>query len=123
MCPTIHGNMLIGPTAEDLDNKWDKGVTTEGLQSIVDDVRKLIPGIVVSDNIVNYAGLRPNRVPEGLHFDVYDDLKGYINLSGIRSTGLTLSVAMGKYVVQQMLDLGYSLELKDNFISKKRIVR
>jgi glycerol-3-phosphate dehydrogenase len=120
MCPTIHGNMLIGPTAEDLDNKWDKGVTTEGLQSIVDDVRKLIPGIVVSDNIVNYAGLRPNRVPEGLHFDVYDDLKGYINLSGIRSTGLTLSVAMGKYVVQQMLDLGYSLELKDNFISKRK---
>ncbi len=120
MCPTIHGNMLVGPTAEDQPSKTDKSTTQEGLQSIVRDVRNLVPNVNVRDTITQYSGLRPNRVPEGLHFDVYDDLKGYINLSGVRSTGLTLSAAMGKYVVQQMLALGAGFEPKQDYIARRR---
>ena len=120
MCPTIHGNMLVGPTAEDQPSKVDKSTSAEGLASITADVRNLIPNVNVRDTITQYSGLRPNRVPEGLHFDIWDDLEGYINLSGVRSTGLTLSVAMGKYVVQQMLYHGAALKLKDNFISKRK---
>jgi len=120
MCPTIHGNMLVGPTAEDQESKIDKSITAEGLESITADVRKLIPNVNVRDTITQYCGLRPNRVPEGLRFDMWDDLEGYVNLSGVRSTGLTLSVAMGKYVVQQMLYKGAALVLKENFISKRK---
>ncbi|MBR5222537.1 MAG: NAD(P)/FAD-dependent oxidoreductase [Clostridia bacterium] len=120
MCPTIHGNMLVGPTAEDQDSKVDKSTSTEGLDSIAADVRNLVPNVNLRDTITQYSGLRPNRNPEGLHFDMYDDLKGYINLSGVRSTGLTLSVSMGKYVVQQMLMSGADLVLKDNFISERK---
>ena len=120
MCPTIHGNMLVGPTAEDQPSKTDKSTTTQGLDSITADVRGLVPGVNVRDTITQYSGLRPNRNPEGLHFDMYDDLKGYINLSGVRSTGLTLSVAMGKYVVQQMQYHDANLVLKQNFISKRQ---
>lgn len=112
MCPTIHGNMLVGPTAEDLDNKTDKSVTPEGLQSIVDDVKRLIPNVNVRDTITQYSGLRPNRNPEGLHVDMWEDLEGFVNLSGVRSTGLTLSVAMGKYVAQLLIDHGAPLYLK-----------
>lgn len=119
MCPTIHGNMLVGPTAEDQDSKLDKSTSTEGLDSIAKDVRNLVPGVNLRDTITQYSGLRPNRNPEGLHFDMYDDLEGYINLSGVRSTGLTLSVAMGKYVVQQMLMSGAGFVLKENFIKKR----
>lgn len=120
MCPTIHGNMLVGPTAEDQDSKVDKSTSTEGLDSIAADVRNLVPNVNLRDTITQYSGLRPNRNPEGLHFDMYDDLKGYINLSGVRSTGLTLSVSMGKYVVQQMLMSGAGLVLKDNFIATRK---
>jgi len=120
MCPTIHGNMLVGPTAEDLDNKTDKSTTTEGLESILQDVRRLIPNVNARDSITQYSGLRPNRNPEGLHVDMYDDLKGYVNLSGIRSTGLTLSVAIGKYVVELMKEHGLSVEFKENFIKARR---
>ena len=124
MCPTIHGNMLVGPTAEDLDNKTDKSVTAEGLQSIVDDVKRLVPGVNVRDTITQYSGLRPNRVPEGLRVDIWDDLKGFINLSGVRSIGLTLSVAMGKYVTQQIIDGGLELAPKQNFKrTRKGVVR
>ena len=120
MCPTIHGNMLVGPTAEDQDSKVDKSTNTEGLDSIAKDVRNLIPNVNLRDTITQYSGLRPNRNPEGLNFNMYDDLEGYINLSGVRSTGLTLSVAMGKYVVQQMLMNGAGFVLKENFIKERK---
>ncbi len=124
MCPTIHGNMLVGPTAEEQESKIDKSTTYNGLESIATDVRNLVPNVNLKDTITQYSGLRPNRNPEGLHFDMYDDLKGYVNLSGVRSTGLTLSVAMGKYVVQQIIMHGEKLKLKENFIpTRKGIVK
>ncbi len=120
MTPTIHGNMLVGPTAEDQESKTDKSTTAEGLESIARDVKNLVPGVNVRDGITQYSGLRPNRKPEGLHFDMYDDLEGYINLSGIRSTGVSLSPAMGKYVVQQMQYHGEKMTFKKNFITKRK---
>lgn len=124
MCPTIHGNMLVGPTAEDQESKVDKCTSAEGLASIATDVRNLVPNVNLRDTITQYSGLRPNRNPEGLHVDTYEDLYGYINLSGVRSTGLTLSVAMGKYVAQKMLEIGAEMKLKDNFIkTRKGIVK
>lgn len=123
MCPTIHGNMLVGPTAEDLDNKVDKSVTTEGLESILTDVKRLIPNVNIKDSITQYSGLRPNRVPEGLNVDMYDDLNGYVNLSGVRSTGLTLSVAMGKYVVEIVKDSGLNLEFKSDFVKTRKGIK
>ena len=115
MTPTIHGNMLVGPTAEDLPDKVDVSTTKDGLDSIYEDVRKMIPRVNVRDTITQYSGLRPNRNPEGLHVDVYDDLKGYVNLFGVRSTGLTLSVAMGKYVVEKLKEIGCDLVFRDDF--------
>ena len=120
MCPTIHGNMLVGPTAEDQPSKTDKSTNMEGLDSIARDVRNLVPNVNLRETITQYSGLRPNRNPEGLHFDMYDDLEGYVNLSGVRSTGLTLSVSMGKYVVQQMLYHGADFVLKDDFIRERK---
>ena len=120
MTPTIHGNMLVGPTAEDLPDKVDVSVTTEGLDSIYADVSKMIPNVNIRDTITQYSGLRPNRNPEGLHVDVYDDLKGYVNLSGVRSTGLTLSVSMGKYVVEKLKEIGCNLTLKDDYKATRK---
>lgn len=115
MCPTIHGNMLVGPTAEDLLDKEDKSTNVEGLESIAADVRKMIPGVNLRDTITQYAGLRAQRNPEGLNIDIYDDLKGYVNLSGVRSTGLTASVSIAKYVVDLMLENGLQAEFKTDF--------
>ncbi len=120
MCPTIHGNMLVGPTAEEQESKTDKSTSAAGLESIAKDVKNLVPNVNLRETITQYSGLRPNRNPEGLHFDTYGDLHGYINLSGVRSTGLTLSIAMGKYVVQQMSYGGAKLTLKNDFIFKRK---
>ena len=115
MCPTIHGNMLVGPTAEDLLNKTDKGTNAEGLESVAVDVRKMIPNVNLRDTITQFSGLRAQRNPEGLNIDIYEDLKGYVNLSGIRSTGLTASVSIAKYVVDLMIENGLHAEFKTDF--------
>lgn len=122
MCPTIHGNMLVGPTAEDLDDKEDTSVTTEGLNSIYEEVSRMIPNVNIRETITQYSGLRPNRNPEGLHVDVYDDVKGYVNLSGVRSTGLTLCVSMGKYVVEKLKEIGMDVSLKDDFKATRKAI-
>lgn len=124
MCPTIHGNMLVGPTAEDLTDKLDKSTNSEGLASIEEDVRRLIPNVNFRDTITQYSGLRPNRNPEGLHVDTYEDVQNYVNLSGVRSTGLTASVALGKYVAQTLINTGMPVEFNLHFNPKRKgIVR
>ena len=120
MCPTIHGNMLVGPTAEDLQDKYDKSTTSEGLDSIAADVRKMIPNVNLRDTITQYSGLRPQRNPEGLNIDMYDDLKGYVNISGVRSTGLTNSVAVAKYVADLLIESGLKAEPKADFIKTRK---
>ncbi|MCQ2449443.1 MAG: NAD(P)/FAD-dependent oxidoreductase [Clostridia bacterium] len=120
MTPTIHGNMLVGPTAEDLDDKFDKSTNKLGLDSIRDDVTKLIPNVKLQDTITQYAGLRANRNPEGLNIDTYEDVKHYVNLSGVRSTGLTNSISCGTYVANLLRDMGLEMVWKDNFIEKRK---
>ena len=106
MTPTIHGNMLLGPTAEDLEDKEDRATTREGLEGIALDVRRLVPGARVEDTITQYSGLRPYKKPEGLSVEIYDDLERFVNISGVRSTGLTASIALGKYVSRLLIGAG-----------------
>lgn len=115
MCPTIHGNMLVGPTAEDLQDKSDYATTAEGLASVETDVRRLIPGVNLRDTITQYSGLRANRNPEGLHVDTYEDVQGYVNLSGVRSTGLTASISLSKYVAQTLIGIGMPVQFNPHF--------
>ena len=120
MCPTIHGNMLVGPTAEDGTDKLDASTSRDGLDSIMTDVRKLIPNVCFRDTITQFSGLRPNRNPEGLHIDTYDDLKNYVNISGVRSTGLTGSAAIGAYVAQVLISIGMDTRPNWNFNPKRK---
>jgi glycerol-3-phosphate dehydrogenase len=115
MCPTIHGNMLVGPTAEELSDKQDASTDAAGLLSVETDVRQLIPNVNIRDTITQYAGLRPNRNPEGVNVDTYGDIKNYVNLSGVRSTGITASAAMGKYVAQTLIHIGMPVEFNPRF--------
>ncbi|MEM1483893.1 NAD(P)/FAD-dependent oxidoreductase [Oscillospiraceae bacterium PP1C4] len=120
MCPTIHGNMLVGPTAEDLTDKCDTSTNSEGLTTIQTDVKRLVPNVNLRDTITQYSGLRPNRNPEGLHVDTYDDVKNYVNLSGVRSTGLTASVALGKFVAQTLINIGMPAAFNLHFKAKRK---
>lgn len=113
--PTTHGNYLIGPTAEDLMDKKDKSINTQGLKEVLEGVTKLVPKISSKDTITQYAGLRPTRTPEGYYIKAFKEVEGYIGVTGIRSTGLTASVAIGVYVANILKEAGLGLNKKSYF--------
>ncbi len=120
--PTIHGNWLIGPTAEELEDKSASQSTREGLFDIIDGVRKLVPGIDERYAITQYAGLRPVRTPGGYHLRTFENLPGFLELSGIRSTGLTSSLAVAKYGCDKLFEMGLSNKHKMHFVSKRKAI-
>lgn len=120
MCPTIHGNMLVGPTAEELTDKLDHSTDAPGLESVRTDVSRLVPNVNFRDTITQYSGLRPNRNPEGLRVDTYDDVAGFVNLSGVRSTGITASAALGKFVAETLIKMGMPVSFNPEFISVRK---
>ncbi len=113
--PTIHGNLLLGPTAENTEDRNDKSVTKDGLAEILTDVQKRVPGVSAQHAIKQYAGLRPVREPEGYYIQTHAQVGGYLGLSGIRSTGLTASPTVAKYVVNMLEEAGLELINDQNF--------
>ena len=120
LAPTIHGNWLIGPTADELDDKSAHQTTREGLNEIVAGVKKLVPSIDTKYAITQYAGLRPVRSPGGYHIRTFDHLPGYLELSGIRSTGLTSSVAVAQYAAKMLAEMGMPKKPKATYHAKRR---
>ena len=120
LTPSVYGNWLAGPTAEELEDKFSHNTTAEGLEEIVRDVQKLIPTVTSELAITQYAGLRPVRIPEGYHFRAFARFPGYLELSGIRSTGVTASLAVARHACHQLAAMGLLLHPKESFIATRK---
>lgn len=112
--PSMEGNLLIGPTAVNLEDKEDKSTTKEGLDSIFEDIRKMLPDVNPRDSVTQFAGLRPSRDPAEYSIKAFDDLKGYIEVNGI-TQGVSCSLAAGVYVTELLEENGLELVRKDNY--------
>ena len=122
--PTVDNNMLVGPTADDVEDKTDKKTTAEGLASIKAQALNMVPGLRFEDTITQFVGARPARIPEGYDIRFSEKVKGFIGISGVRSTGLTASVGIAGYVVHGMKEAGLELERKVGWKrTRKGIVR
>ncbi len=119
IAPTVHGNWLIGPTAEELEDPSSHNTTREGLEEIIAEARKLVPAIDPVWTISQYAGLRPVRTPGGYHLRTFTKLPGYLELSGIRSTGITASLSVARIAVQKLSEMGNPSKPKINYIEKR----
>lgn len=118
--PTAHGNTLVGPTAEDLTDKTDVATTAEGLADVETDIRGLVPGIVLTDAITQFSGLRPVRTPEGYYLGFSPTVKGFYGISGVRSDGVTTSLGIAQYVVEEFIAAGVPLAPRPDFIATRR---
>ena len=119
LAPTVHGNWLAGPTAEDLEDKAAHHTTGEGLEEIVRDVQKLVPGVDPVHSITQYAGLRPVRTPGGYHLRSFGEIPGYIELSGIRSTGISSSLAVARHAADMLRRSGMPTKKKARFVDRR----
>lgn len=116
---TSDGNPMIGPTAEDTDDKKDLTTTSEGLEKVVVSVRKMVPAIDPADIIAYFAGLRPVA---GKDFIIRHEEKvpGFVNVAGIQSPGLTASPAIAEMVRDILRANRLALKKKKSFHSKRK---
>ncbi len=119
--PTVDNNILVGPTAEDYEDKTDKRTTKAGLDMVAEQAKLLVPNLQLQDTITQFVGLRPARNPEGYNILISEKVKGYVGISGIRSSGLTGSLGIAKYTIQMMREqLGLETRRKAGFIKTRR---
>ncbi len=85
-------------------------------------VRKLVPSVDAKYAITQYAGLRPARTPGGYHIRTFEHLPGYLELSGIRSTGVTSSAAVAKYSVNKLIEMGLPKKYRQQFVAKRKAI-
>ena len=111
---TFHGNLMIGPNAEDIGDKEDVGTNEEALQHIVDAARKSVPDFNMKQAITSFAGNRP--VANQKDWVIEESrVKGFINLVGIDSPGLTASPAIALLVIKILKEAGLQLEENSDF--------
>jgi len=102
--PTTWGNVLLGPTAEDLEDRTDTGTTGDGLARLLAAGERILPALVDEEVTATYAGLRAATEHRDYQIRLHADLR-YVTVGGIRSTGLTASPAIAEHVAD-LLDEG-----------------
>ena len=95
--PTIYGNVMLGPTSENLTDRGDTSTTEEGFAFLLGKGSTLMPSLLEEDVTAAYAGLRASTEHSDYVIDASAE-KRYILLGGIRSTGLTASMALAEHV-------------------------
>ena len=103
--PTTWGNVLLGPTAEDLEDRWDTATTTAGLAGLLSAGERILPALVHEEVTAAYAGLRAATEHRDYQITLHDGLR-YVTVGGIRSTGLTASPAIAELVADLLVGAG-----------------
>jgi glycerol-3-phosphate dehydrogenase len=122
---TVHGNTIVGPNAEEVDDKEDAEVTAQGLDEIWEGALKLVPNLDRRAIIALFAGLRPgSNAPTpnpkiAYHKDfvveIPESIRGLVNLAGIESPGLTAAPAIALRVIELLKQAGEVLEEKQDW--------
>ena len=120
--PTVHGNLFIGPNAVDIDDTQNNSTTQLGLDEINKAAHITTSKINYRESIRNFAGLRAISSTGDFIIEENDDVKGFIDVAGIKSPGLTCAPAIAEDVVRILKEAGLDLERKTNFISKRKQV-
>ncbi|MDV3128746.1 NAD(P)/FAD-dependent oxidoreductase [Mycobacterium sp. 21AC1] len=110
--PTIYGNVMLGPTSEDLTDRTATGTSEAGFEFLLEKGRALMPSLLDEEVTATYAGLRA-AIDHGDYLIEADPQQHYLLVGGIRSTGLTAGMAIAEYVRDQLVSAGLALTPRD----------
>ncbi len=117
--PTVHGNLLLGPTAIDVEDKEGTNTTAGGLSQVLEKAGMSVKNIPVKQVITSFAGLRAHEECDDFLIEEVEDAKGFIDCAGIESPGIASSPAIGE-MVAGLLKEKMGLEEKDDFIPTRK---
>lgn len=117
--PTVHGNLIIGPTAANQESRESTATTAEGLAAATAMAGLSVANLPMRDVITSFAGLRAHITEGADDFVIGESADGFFEAAGIESPGLTSAPAIGCYLaalVAKKLDA----EEKSNFVAVRR---
>lgn len=117
--PTVHGNLLLGPTAIDIGDKEGTNTTREGLDQVLSKAGQNVKNLPMRQVITSFAGLRAHEDGHEFIIEEAADAKGFIDCAGIESPGLTSCPAIGE-MVAGILKEKLGLKEKENFVATRR---
>jgi glycerol-3-phosphate dehydrogenase len=97
---TVFGNLLLGPTAEDQEDRLHATCDAPTLQTMIADGINMLPALAGQTVTATFAGLRPATEHRDYVLKV-DAAAGWITVGGIRSTGLSASLGLGEWAAEQ----------------------
>ncbi|MCR5754806.1 MAG: NAD(P)/FAD-dependent oxidoreductase [Acetatifactor sp.] len=121
--PTVHGNLLVGPTAEDIENKEGVDTTAAGIEIVLSMGSRSAKKVSAGQVITTFAGLRAHlEDEEGGNSDFLieqvKDAPGFFDVAGMESPGLTCAPAVAEYVAQ-LVQTYAPAEERDDFCARR----
>lgn len=114
--PTVHGNLLLGPTAEDIEDPLDTSTTANGLSEVLKKAARTWPDVSVRSNITNFSGIRAHLESDDFIVGPCEGVPGYFEAIGIESPGLSSAPAIGADLAR-MISSFLGLPEKERLIS------
>lgn len=116
--PTVHGNLLVGPTAMDLENKEGINTTSEGLEIVRTRSAMSVKNLPMRQVITSFAGLRAHEANGDFIIGEVKDAVNFFDAAGIASPGLTSAPAIGEMLSKEIAEK-LQLKKKDDFCGKR----
>ncbi len=107
--PTVHGNLMVGPNSQDVEDKEDVSTTRSGLDEILATAGNSVETIPLPLAITGFSGLRASADTGDFVIEELSGYRGFINAAGIDSPGLTASPAIAELVIDLLKSGGLKL--------------
>ena len=116
--PTVDGNLLIGPSALDVEDKDDVDTTAEGLSFILEKAKKTVPELNTRGAITSFAGMRAHPLTDDFIIGFSEKNDRFLNVAGIESPGLSAAPAIAE-MVRDLLTEKAALSEKVQYKTKR----
>ena len=105
VCPTIFGNLLVGPTAEERSSRERADIDSSTLAKLIDRGRAILPALQRHGVTATYAGIRPATEHKDYQISWHPE-RNYCCVGGIRSTGLSAALGIATHVFREYANAG-----------------
>ncbi len=113
--PTVHGNIIWGPTAEEIEDKDDTSVESEKIEEIIDRYYSIMPEFPRKDFIRYFAGVRAATFTEDFVIRQAKWVENFLHVAGIQSPGVASAPAIAEYSIERLREMGLKLKQDKNF--------